>query len=135
MADSKNNIIKKVYYEHFGSIKRTLKEARAIDANIKEKDIKAWADRDLQRKINLTGQNSFVASRPRQEYQVDLFEMPISILTDMRYMSQEEIDYAQKMYTNQQRRRKGEGMAGHSSAHLQSDQRCVRGDTTKERRG
>ena len=85
MAEAKDDIIKKIYYEHFGSIKRTLKEARAIDPNIKEKDIKAWKDRGLQRKINLVRQNSFVASRPRQEYQVDLFEMPISTITDMRY--------------------------------------------------
>ena len=63
MAESEDEIIKKIYYEHFGSIKRTLKEARDQGKNIKEKDIKAWKDREISRKINLTGQITFVASR------------------------------------------------------------------------
>ena len=54
MAESKNDTISKIYYEHFGSIKRTLKEARELNPDIKEKDIKAWKNRDLLRKINLT---------------------------------------------------------------------------------
>ena len=100
MTESKNDTISKIYYEHFGSIKRTLKEAREINPDIKEKDIKAWKDREISRKINLTGDNSFVASRPREEFQVDIFTMPVSILKDMRYMTQEEIDQAQEMYKN-----------------------------------
>ena len=70
MTESKNDTISKIYYEHFGSIKRTLKEAREINPDIKEKDIKAWKSTELPRKINLTGNNSFVASRPREEFQV-----------------------------------------------------------------
>ena len=75
---SKKAIIEKIYYETFGSIKDVLKDARKIDENIKEKDVKEWKDGAVQRKINLAGTNSFVASIPREEYQMDLFEMPIS---------------------------------------------------------
>ena len=89
MAASKEDTIKKVYYEHFGSIKRTLKEAREIDPTIKEKDIKAWKDRGGggQRKINLAGNNSFVASEPQEEYQMDLFTMPVTKTMDMRKLT------------------------------------------------
>ena len=127
MTESKNDTISKIYYEHFGSIKRTLKEARELNPDIKEKDIKAWKNRDLLRKINLTGNNSFVASRPREEFQVDLFTMPVSILKDMRKMTQEEIDQAQEMYKNQ-KRRKGEGMGEGSSRSHRPEMRAGRPD-------
>ena len=78
MDASKKKIIEKVYYETFGSIKDVLKDAKALDSSIKEKDIKEWKDGAVQRKINLAGTNSFVASKPKEEYQMDLFEMPIS---------------------------------------------------------
>ena len=110
MAASKEDTIKKVYYEHFGSIKRTLKEAREIDPTIKEKDIKAWKDRGGggQRKINLAGNNSFVASEPQEEYQMDLFLMPVTKTMDMRKMTK---DREEQATTQARRRRKGEGMA------------------------
>jgi hypothetical protein len=127
MTESKNDTISKIYYEHFGSIKRTLKEAREINPDIKEKDIKAWKDREISRKINLTGDNSFVASRPREEFQVDIFTMPVSILKDMRKMTQEQINQAQQMYKNQ-KRRKGEGMAGGSSRSHRPEMRAGRPD-------
>ena len=77
---SKKEIIEKVYYETFGSIKDVLKDAKALapKLEIKEKDVKEWKDRAVHRKINLAGANSFVASKPKEEYQMDLFEMPIS---------------------------------------------------------
>ena len=75
--EAKNAIIQKVYYESFGSIKQVLQDAKAIDPTIKQQDIKTWKDRTLHRKINLKGMNSFVASKPKEEYQMDLFAMPI----------------------------------------------------------
>ena len=78
MAGSQKKIIAKNYYETFGSIKDVFKEAKKENDDIKEKDVKEWKDGAVQRKINLAGTNSFVASKPREEYQMDLFEMPIS---------------------------------------------------------
>ena len=59
---AKDAIIKRVYFDSgaLGSIKRTLKEAREIDPSIKEKDVKSWKDRNIQRRINLRGYNSFI---------------------------------------------------------------------------
>ena len=84
---TKDEIISKTYYDFggYGSIARTLKEAREIDPSIKEIDVKTWKDKNLQRKTNLKGQNSFIASEPKQEYQIDLFEMPVSRVADKRF--------------------------------------------------
>ena len=68
MAGSKKEIIAKIYYETFGSIKDVFKEAKAERNDIKEKDVKEWKDEAVQRKINLAGTNSFVASKPKEEY-------------------------------------------------------------------
>ena len=97
MQNDRNKIIKKVYYDNFGSIKETLKEAREIDPTIKEKDIKAWKDTNVQRKINLAGTNSFVASKPKEEYQMDLFEMPISRKMHLGHMTKPQKAMAKKM--------------------------------------
>ena len=114
----KNAIIKQVYYDSgaLGSIKRTLKEAREIDPSIKEKDVKSWKDRNIQRKINLRGFNSFIASEAKEEYQMDLFEMPVPRYKDVRQMTEEEKKKA-KAQTDAERnvrrrvkRRPGEGV-------------------------
>ena len=86
MSD-KDDTISKVYYDMggYGSITRTLKEAREIDPSIKEIDVKKWKDTNLQRQTNLKGQNSFIASETKQEYQIDLFEMPVSRTIDKRF--------------------------------------------------
>ena len=84
---AKDEIISKTYYDFggYGSIARTLKEAREIDPSIKAADIQSWKERNLQRKTNLRGHNSFVASESKQEYQIDLFEMPVSRVADKRF--------------------------------------------------
>ena len=88
---SKDETIRKVYYDSgaLGSIKRTLQDAREIDPSIKEKDVKDWKDRNIQRKINLRGFNSFIASSPKEEYQMDLFEMPVPRYKDVRECQQQ----------------------------------------------
>ena len=89
---AKDAIIKRVYFDSgaLGSIKRTLKEAREIDPSIKEKDVKSWKDRNIQRRINLRGYNSFIASEGKEEYQMDLFEMPVPRAGDVRRQTDEE---------------------------------------------
>ena len=69
----KNEIIKKLYYDPagFGSIQTTLKDAKAKDKTININDVKAWFKRNVERKTNLKGYNSFVANEPFEEFQVD----------------------------------------------------------------
>ena len=76
-ADRINKIIDKVYYESgaLGSIKRTLADAKEKDSTITEAEVKKWKDQNVHRKINLRGFNSFIASKPREEYQIDIMQM------------------------------------------------------------
>jgi hypothetical protein len=76
--EAKSDIIKEVYHDHdigFGSIAQTLKWARMKDPTITYKDVAQWIERNTMRKTNLRGYNSFIASKPREEYQMDLFFM------------------------------------------------------------
>jgi len=99
-ADRVNKIIKEVYYDSgaLGSIKRTLADAREKDPDlkIKESEVKTWKDQNIQRKINLRGFNSFIASSPQEEYQMDLFEMPVPRYKDARKMTAAERKAHQK---------------------------------------
>ena len=70
----KDSIIDKIYHDlaGFGSMKTTLDDARKVDKSITMNDVKKWFDKNVERKTNLKGYNSFIASEPRQEYQMDL---------------------------------------------------------------
>ena len=60
----------------FGSIKNTLRDARKIDSTITLNDIKQWKENNIEHKTQLKGYNSFVAKKPFEEFQIDLFFMP-----------------------------------------------------------
>ena len=70
---SKDSIISKIYYDPagYGSMQTTLQDARKIDKTITSDDIKQWFHKKC-RKTSLKGYNSFVASEPREEYQMDI---------------------------------------------------------------
>ena len=72
---SKDDIIAKIYYDEagYGSIKQTYNEARQKDKSITLDDVKKWMHKAVEQKKQLRGYNSFVAQRPKQEYQMDLF--------------------------------------------------------------
>ena len=75
MTNTKEETISKIYNDlsGFGSIQQTLEEARKKDKTITLNDVKAWKEKTIVRKTNLKGYNSYVASEPREEYQVDPF--------------------------------------------------------------
>ena len=72
---NKQGTIKKIYYDlaGYGSMNRTLKDAREIDLTIKMSDVKYFFDHNIKQKTQARGYNSFVANEPYYEYQVDLF--------------------------------------------------------------
>jgi hypothetical protein len=72
MSD-KNKIISSIYKDNYGSRKDTLEEARKKDPSITYEDVKNWFDKNFVRKTNLRGFNSFIASEPYEEFQMDLF--------------------------------------------------------------
>ena len=81
----KDKIISQVYNDPlgFGSNHSTLKDARKLDPSITLQDIQKWKQDNIERKTQLKGYNSFVASKPYEEYQVDLFFM--NDLPDQEY--------------------------------------------------
>ena len=79
----KETTISKVYHEFYGSINNTLRDAQKHDPTIKYQDVKDWFDKNLVRKNNLKGYNSYTANYPYDEYQMDLFF--INDLEDQEY--------------------------------------------------
>ena len=71
----KNQIISKIYLDPagFGSNASTLAEAKKYDPTITLKDVQEWKNKHTERKTNLKGFNSFIAEKPFQEFQIDLF--------------------------------------------------------------
>ena len=73
--NSKDDIIKKIYYDKsgYGSIKTTFDDVKKIDKTIKMDDIKQWFKENVEAKQQIKGMNSFSAPYPYYEYQFDLF--------------------------------------------------------------
>ena len=75
IMDSKQEIIKKIYYDPsgHGSLKTTLEDARQVDKTITINDVKEFFKNNIEKKTQLKGMNSFVAPHAYYEYQLDLF--------------------------------------------------------------
>ena len=72
--DTIDEIIDSVYHDPagYGSMAYTLKHAKNQDPTIKPEDIRNWMEKHIENKGKMRGFNSYVASRPNQEYQMDL---------------------------------------------------------------
>ena len=71
---NKNEIISKIYNDPagFSSIKTTFDDAKKQDKTITIDDVKLWFSKNVEKKNQLKGMNSFVAPHPYYEYQLDL---------------------------------------------------------------
>ena len=56
----------------FGSLQKTLADAKEVDPSITLDDIKQWTAENTKTKKQLPRQNTFVANEPHNEYQLDL---------------------------------------------------------------
>ena len=68
--------ISKAYYddeEGFGSMNKTLTDAKRYNDKVSLEDIKKWFAKTIGVKRNLGGYNSFIADQSYEEYQMDLF--------------------------------------------------------------
>ena len=53
-----------------------MKEAKKIEPSVTANDFKEWkAKQDVGQKAKMRGMNSFIANKPKEEYQMDLFFM------------------------------------------------------------
>ena len=71
--EHKDEIIKNVYDNFYGSMVDTFKDARQKDKSITYQDVKRWFEKNIPKLNNLRGYNSFVASERFEEFQMDLF--------------------------------------------------------------
>ena len=73
--EKKQEIINKIYHDlsGYGSMKTTLDDAKKIDKTITLNDIKGLFSKNVEKKTQLHGMNSFIAPHPYYEYQLDLF--------------------------------------------------------------
>ena len=86
MSD-KNKIISDIYFDRsgFGSIANTFKDAKAKDKSITMADVKAWYDKNIDRKRPMSGFNSFIAPYAYYEYQIDLFFITKNDLDNQKF--------------------------------------------------
>ena len=59
----------------FGSLATTYQDVKKKYPKITFKGVKSWYGRNAEYNVRSSGYNSFVASAPLQEFQVDLFNM------------------------------------------------------------
>ena len=71
---NKSEIINTIYYDPagHGSMQTTFEDAKQNDKSISYFDVQKWFDANIERKTQLKGYNSFIASEPKEEYQMDL---------------------------------------------------------------
>ena len=73
---TKIEVISEIYNDPengFSSMIQTYKDARKVDKDITLQDVQEWFDKNIGRKTQLRGYNSFTPDGPYQEYQLDLF--------------------------------------------------------------
>ena len=75
MSNTKEDVIAKVYNDPsgHGSIQNTYNDAKKINFGITIDNVKYWFSKNVERKTQLKGFNSYVAPESNFEYQIDLF--------------------------------------------------------------
>ena len=72
-----DGLLKKIYYDPagFGTIQETYKDVKKKDATITINDVRDWFERNVERKKQLRGFNSYISKGPRDEFEVDLVDV------------------------------------------------------------
>ena len=84
---NKDKIISDIYFDRagFGSQAVTYKDAKAKDKSITMADVKAWFEKNIDRKKPMSGFNSFIAPYAHYEYQIDLFFITNNDLKNQKF--------------------------------------------------
>jgi len=75
--ESLDDKISKMYNDNagFGSVKRTIADVKKYFPDVKRTDVEKWYRKNVDYNVVNRGMNSFVASKPLQIFQIDLFYM------------------------------------------------------------
>ena len=74
--EKKRVVIESMYYNNetgYRNIKETWKAAKLVYNSIKENDVREWRARAEAQKEKVSGYNSFIPSKPYEEFQIDLW--------------------------------------------------------------
>ncbi len=76
-SEDKDKIINDIYYNEsgYGSVKTTYNDARLKNNKITLKYVQNWFDKNMPKKAQPGGTNSFIAPYAHYEYQLDLFRI------------------------------------------------------------
>ena len=86
-SDNKDDTISSIYYDRsgYGSISTTYQDAKKKDKTITVNDVKKWFEKNVERKKQLSGYNSFVAPYAKYEYEIDLFFISKNDLPNQKF--------------------------------------------------
>ena len=86
--------IEEIYNDQtgFGSLATTYQDVKRKHPNITMKEVREWYSKNAEYNVRSSGYNSFVASAPQQEIQVDLFNMKSKKEGDVYRMGMAGID-------------------------------------------
>ena len=75
LTEQKSQTISKIYFDEsgFGSMKTTFDDAKKVDPTIKYNDVVESFKNNTEKKTNLKGYNSYIPTKPQDQYQADLF--------------------------------------------------------------
>ena len=87
ISDNKDDIISNIYYDRsgYGSVQTTYQDAKKKDKTITVNDVKKWFEKNVSRKKQLSGYNSFVAPYAKYEYEIDLFFISKNDLPNQKF--------------------------------------------------
>ena len=86
-SDNKDDIISSIYYDRsgYGSVQTTYQDAKKKDKTITVNDVKKWFEKNVEKKKQLSGYNSFVAPCAKYEYEIDLFFISKNDLPNQKF--------------------------------------------------
>ena len=86
-SDNKDEIISSIYYDRsgYGSVNTTYQDAKKEDKTITVNDVKKWFEKNVEKKKQLSGYNSFVAPYAKYEYEIDLFFITKNDLLNQKF--------------------------------------------------
>ena len=86
-SDNKDDNISRTYYDRsgYGSVQTTYQDAKKKDKTITVNDVKRWFEKNVERKKQLSGYNSFIAPHSFYEFEVDSFFITKNDLPNQKF--------------------------------------------------
>ena len=86
-SNNKDDVISRIYYDRsgYGSIQTTYQDAKQKDKTITMQNVRDWFSKNVERKKQPSGYNSFIAPHSAYEYEIDLFFITKNDLPNQKF--------------------------------------------------